>query len=76
MEVDSERANPGKGALKLMDRLFSSEELANCCYKNISGRCAKPELDKKQVKYLESKCSIITNIYSTAMLQIKGEIMM
>ena len=50
---DFGRKDPGKGALKLMDVLFTDDELSSCCYKRISKRFAKPGLDNKRVKMLE-----------------------
>ena len=55
MEVDSEKNDPGKGALKLMDKDFTNEEMSSCCYKDVNRRCVKPALDPERVKLLESK---------------------
>ena len=50
---DYDRKDPGKGALKLMDVLFTDDEMASSCYKRSSRRFVKAGLDEKRVKLLE-----------------------
>ena len=52
-KVDPSRKDPGKGALKLMDEIFSDEEMASSCYRKLSPRFVKPGLDEKRVHFLE-----------------------
>ena len=64
-DVDPDGSDPGKGALKLMDRLFTPKEMARSCYKDVHGRCTKPELEQEKRNILESKqdsvCEILIN---------------
>ena len=66
MEVDSKKANPGKGGMKLLSKIFTDEELSTCCYKNTNGRCSKQELDQKRVKLHKSKSVYIYILYCFA----------
>ena len=53
--VDPKRSDPGKGALKLMNKLFTDDEMSQSCYSNAHGRSTKQELDRKRKAVLEGK---------------------
>ena len=53
--VDGEKKDPGKGALKLMDKVFTDEEMSSHCFKKANGRGEKPALDQARVKRLKRK---------------------
>lgn len=38
-----------------MDALFTEEEMATCCYKNVKGKSTKPSLNQDKVQLLEGK---------------------
>lgn len=49
----AKQVDPGKAALKLMDVLFTDEEMSSSCFKPGSRRSCKPALDEYRVKLIE-----------------------
>ena len=53
---DPERKDPGKGALKLMERIFLDEEMSSRGHRKLSKCFVKPAcLDEKRVNLLKGK---------------------
>ena len=59
-DVDGEKRDPSKGALKIMDKVFTYEEMSSHCFENVNGRCKKPALDRARVKRLKRKYMHVT----------------